>query len=229
MAPADKKLNIPKDTSRDDLEATLAKLVETGAVQVEKVNAALDEIRSTIRQRANAASEVGLSVEQAPGDKLESKESLGPEKVAEMYNQAVSAALQVEERRRDELAPGVSWKKVPYEIRDQIIEEVKQVFDQQLRASLPVVERLGEGGQFNLIGPDEKNYYVLPGLPGEKGYSVSNGDFQHLFGVGVPQDWKLVLKPCIIPKDVLDDYPESKKNGNWMRQESHLFTPAVLR
>jgi len=58
----DEQLNIPKDASRDNLEATL---VETGAVSAEKVNAALDRIRSTTHERVRAASEVELSAEQA--------------------------------------------------------------------------------------------------------------------------------------------------------------------
>jgi len=90
MAPKDEQLKIPKDASRGDLEATLAKLVETGDVSAEKVNAALDGIRSTTREKAKAASEVELSVEQA--ELLENLEKQYPQMQATLEKYEIPTA-----------------------------------------------------------------------------------------------------------------------------------------
>ena len=53
------------DASRDDLEALVTNLVETGAVSAETVKSQLDQIRAKTGERLIAASKVESPVEQA--------------------------------------------------------------------------------------------------------------------------------------------------------------------
>jgi hypothetical protein len=162
--------------SRDDLEALVTKLVETGRISADVINAELDNIRETTGERAKAASETS---------------ALKPEKVLDPESQeALLGTLKVRFETNGKLHENVKWADVEKALRanpeklwslqqlestngepDVIAEEEGEFIFGDCSAESP-------SGRRNVVFDEEAQKYLEENFPG----AICNGNAVDMAG-----------------------------------------------